>query len=452
MAATSASHGDSAVELLNPALMARASISQNMYSGHSVSDAIPSTWKAQAEKAWEYYREEPLVANCVNSWRVLAIGDEIQVTSDDEAIALAAEEVLWGLGLNDFVKDMVLQLLVKGECVGYRVADPTHGFRVTCVNPVSMTYERDEAGRIIKAEQKSKGKTVALRVEDLFLLKWNAPEYEEHGTPMPLPAFAAIELLREYRRADRAIAKRWAAPLRLIQVGGNFNGKLIIPDQHMIDDIGALLSGADFRHGIVVPFFVKAETYGVDGAQLETDGKMKAAKEDILVAMGMSQSLVTGDGPNFATASVSGQKMVEMLKEVKQAARKMLDWVFDYWLHIRGSDRWVSYQFSELDLSTEADQKRLLVELYDRGLISKETLQKRMGLVPEIETGQRESEGPGAKRTVTAQDIVQLIAMEAITVEEGRSMLGLGVKTAQAEATAAQRDVERSVYGKVDRG
>ena len=46
-------------------------------------------------------------------------------------------------------------------------------------------------------------------------------------------------------------------------------------------------------------------------------------KEDIVVALGLSRSLVTGDGPNFA-ASVSLQKMLVMIREIKQAARDIL--------------------------------------------------------------------------------------------------------------------------------
>jgi len=70
------------------------------------------------------------------------------------------------------------------------------------------------------------------------------------------------------------------------------------------------------------------------------------------------------------TASVSMQKMIVQLKEIKQAARDILDWVFDEWLERKGhEDEVLHYQFSDLDLNGETEQKKLLVELYDRGLI-----------------------------------------------------------------------------------
>jgi hypothetical protein len=195
---------------------------------------------------------------------------------------------------------------------------------------------------------------------------------------------------------------------------------------------------------MVVPFYVKAETYGAEGVTLNTEAKVREVKEDILVALGMARSIVTGDGPNFATASVSMQKMVVQLKEIKQAAREILDWVFDAWLEMKGyEDEVLHYQFSDLDLNEETDQKRLLVELYDRGLISKETLQQKMGLSPEVETKQQEGEEIVVDSNWSVQDITQLVALEVLTVDEAREHLGLAKAADKTGETAAQADVER---------
>jgi hypothetical protein len=62
--------------------------------------------------------------------------------------------------------------------------------------------------------------------------------------------------------------------------------------------------------------------------------RFNEVKEDIVVALGLSRSLVTGDGPNFATASVSLQKMLVMIREIKQATRSILNWIFNDWLAV----------------------------------------------------------------------------------------------------------------------
>ncbi len=431
-------------------LGAAAALSGTAFSEIAAKNAIPRTWEDRARKAVEYYQEEPLISNCINAWRTFALGDEIAVTAEKDSLQDEVTDLFYSLDLNRFVKDMVLQLLVKGDCIGYRVKGQGGDIdRVICVNPVSvrLRFENDVLVEAVQRPQNLDGsyaEDITLDLGAMLQLKWNAPEFEPRGNSMVLPAFEAIELLRDYRRAERAIAKRWATPLRFVQVGGAYGGKIVSPDQKMLERIRDELDRMDMKSGLVVPFYVKAETYGTEGVTLNTEAKVREVKEDILVALGMARSIVTGDGPNFATASVSMQKMVVQLKEIKQAAREILDWVFDAWMEAKGlGDVALHYQFSDLDLNAEVDQKRLLVELYDRGLISKETLQQKMGLSPEVESKQREGEDIVVDSNWSVQDISQLVALEVLTVDEARQRLGLSQPAEKAKEQAAQADVER---------
>jgi len=434
-----------------------ATLSSNYFANVSVKAAVPRTWEERARKAVEYYQEEPLVANAINAWRTFALGDEVAVTCDDEKTQEEARETFWRLDLNRFLKDMVLQLLVKGDAIGYiqpnKAGDDIAD--VTCVNPISvrLQYENDQLIEAIQRPQNLDGSysdEIPLTIDQMLHVRWNAPEFEPRGNSMILPAFEAIELLRDYRRAERAMAKRWATPLRFIQVGGAFGNRIITPDQSMLEKVRDQLERMDLKSGLVVPFYVKAETYGTEGKALDTEAKVKEVKEDILVALGMARSIVTGDGPNFATASVSMQKMIVQLKEIKQAARDMLDWVFDEWMERRGIDEQLHYQFSDLDLTAETDQKKLLLELYDRGLISKTTLQHKMGLSPDVETREQEGEDIVVDSNWSIQDVTQLVALEVLTVDEARKRLGLGGQADRAQEDAAQRDVER-IYARTNK-
>jgi hypothetical protein len=61
-------------------MAAAAALDSAAFSRVNASEAVPATWDERARKAWEYYVEEPLVKNCVNSWRTFAVGDEIKIT------------------------------------------------------------------------------------------------------------------------------------------------------------------------------------------------------------------------------------------------------------------------------------------------------------------------------------------------------------------------------------
>lgn len=63
-----------------------AALDPSAFGSLSATSAIPTSWEDRAKKAWEYYVEEPLVKNCINSWRTFAVGDEIKIASDDDAV------------------------------------------------------------------------------------------------------------------------------------------------------------------------------------------------------------------------------------------------------------------------------------------------------------------------------------------------------------------------------
>jgi len=423
-----------------------AALDSSVFSKVSATDAIPALWEDRGRKAWEYYIEEPLVKNCINSWRTFAVGDEIKVTSDDAKLKQAAMDCVYSLKISQFIKDMVLQLLVKGDAIGYRRynAKANDIAELVCVNPLSVKVKYAE-GNLIEATQFGEQGTLAgdgitLPVENVLHLKWDSPSFAPRGNSMVLPAFQAIELLRDYRKAEQAIAKRWATPFRLLKVGGAFGQKMVMPDQRMLEQVRDMVNKMDMKSGLVVPFYVTVETHGTDGQVLNVEAKVKEVKEDIVVALGLSRSLVSGDGPNFATASVSMQKMMVMIREIKQAARIILDWVFDEWMRLNGFEgKVVHYIFNDLDPSDAVDFKKLLLELYDRKLISRSSLQLKMELDPEVESANRDTERQHIDITDEKQikPVVDMVLAGILGVDKARTMLGLAQEDGPAKTEAS---------------
>lgn len=427
-------------------LAAAAALDSAAFAKVNAAEAIPATWEERARKAWEYYVEEPLVKNCVNSWRTFAVGDEIKITSDDETLKEQALEAAWRLNVSQFIKDMVLQLLVKGDAIGFKrfTKSGQDIEELVCVNPVSVKVKYAQ-GELIEARQFPEetpggGEEIYLPIEQVVHLKWDAPAFSPRGNSLVLPAFQAIELLRDYRRAEQAIAKRWATPFRLLKVGGAFGQKMVMPDQRMLEQVRDMVNKMDMKSGLVVPFYVNVETHGTDGQVLNVEDKVKEVKEDIVVALGLSRSLVTGDGPNFATASVSMQKMMVMIREIKQAARKLLDWVFDDWMELNGhGDKSIQFIFNDLDPSDAVDFKKLLIELYDRKLISRSSLQLKMDLDPDIEAANRETE----RKQIDLMDekqvkpVVDMVVSGILSVPRARKMLGIPAEDDEPTAEAA---------------
>lgn len=396
------------------------------FSSINAREVIPTNWEARAKRAWTYYQEEPIVKNAINAWRTFAVGEKVRVHSEDEALKTEAESLEAKLKLTTWLKDMILQLLVKGEALGFKQPDLSE---LVALNPVSVkvAYER---GRLAKAEQHpekiGEGEVIKLPLDQVLHLKWDAPTFSPRGNSMVLPAFQSIELLRDYRRAEQAIAKRWTTPLRLIKVGGAFGPKVIMPDQAMLETIRDMINKMDMKSGLVLPFYVSVETHGTESKVLNTEEKIREVKEDIMIALGLNKSLVSGDGPNFATASISLQKMLIMIQEIKQAAKSMLCWVFDDWLKAHGHEtKSLRFLFNDLDPTDAIDYKRMLLELFDRNLISRHTLQLKMDLDPEQEQTSQEVENKriSLRDNAGVQNLLSAVAAGIIKPETALGLL-----------------------------
>ena len=73
------------------------------------------------------------------------------------------------------------------------------------------------------------------------------------------------------------------------------------------------------------------------------------------------------------------------------------------------SDKKIQYIFSDVDLTNEIEVKKLLIELYDRNLISKNTIQTKMELNPDVEKSNRTKEGTLVDMSWDIKDIVSLV-------------------------------------------
>jgi len=139
--------------------------------------------------------------------------------------------------------------------------------------------------------------------------------------------------------------------------------------------------------------------------------------------------------------------MVIMLKEIEQVAREMLDWIFDDWQELKGyGDKYLQYIFSDIDLTNEVEVKKLLIELYDRNLISKNTIQTKMDLNPDVERSNRTKEGTLVDMTWDLKDIVSLVQMGVMSVDTAREMLGLDRSKESGRVKTDEKKESEGIY------
>jgi hypothetical protein len=102
-------------------------------------------------------------------------------------------------------------------------------------------------------------------------------------------------------------------------------------------------------------------------------------------------------------------------------------------------DKSIQFIFNDLDPSDAVDFKKLLIELYDRKLISRSSLQLKMDLDPDIEAANRETE----RKQIDLMDekqvkpVVDMVVSGILSVPRARKMLGIPAEDDEPTAEAA---------------
>lgn len=385
---------------------------------------VSEEWVENAKKAWRYYVTNGWVRACIDAWRIMALGEDFAVISENDELQKGLTKEFARLKARRWLADNILQLIVKGDCVAFREQSDDQIKRLITVNPISVApvYENGTLIEMIQHKGDPK-KEKSLPLDQTLHVRWMSPEFEPHGISMVLPAFDPLSMLAVYRAADKAIAKRFATPLRLIKIGGQYGSKTILPDQNMLDDYARIIDQMDMRKGLVVPMYVDAKTDGAEGATLDLSLKIAAAKEEVMVSLGISRALITGDGPNYATAQVAFKTMALKINEIIDRAIDLLRFAGDEWCRMNEFSPDEYYiEWPEIDPDNSEARNRILLELYDRNIVGKRTMQLKTGFNPENENKQGEERKIEA---LSAMEAVALVNAYIMSPEEARKKMKL---------------------------
>jgi len=401
------------------------------FSEINVYDAIPRSWEEKAAKAWHYYKHEPIVNNIINTWRTFALGDSVRFVCGDVDLNAEVREFAERVKLNTLLKDSIINLLVTGDAIcwkGYN-GDGTDFDEIVCVNPITVQvrYEGRKLEEAIQFRNSAyMGDSIPMSLTRLLHLRRNPALDSPRGNSMVLAAFNDIELLRNYRKVQEAISKGWINPLRLVQVGGVFGDKVIMQDEKMLRTVRDTLNRVELKNGTVVPPYIKVSSFGARGNIGNIEEKIREARSDVMVALRISQSLVTGAGANFTNTTLAWRKTVIMLKEIRQHAREILNWVFFDWLKMKGrEENSIHYIFSDFGLSNDMDVKKMELALLDRKIISRETFMQKMGLDPDMENAMIKKEAKEPILFKDAEGLLTLFENGIISIEDVRERMGL---------------------------
>lgn len=251
-------------------------------------------------------------------------------------------------------------------------------------------YEAEALKRIpeeVKREIAKGATKIPLPPEEVRAFYYKKNDWKTWATPMTHSIQTQLNLLQKMWLADMAALDGAISCIRVWKLGSL---------EHRISPGPALFRALSQMLQQNVGGGVLDLVWGADIELLETStevhrflGETKYAPvlSAIYAGLGIPPTLTGSEaGGGFTNNFISLKTLVERLQYFRD---RLIEWWQEELQIVQdamGIKRKATLVFDQMSLTDEAAEKRLLIDLADRGLISWESLQERFNLVPEIES------------------------------------------------------------------
>ena len=208
--------------------------------------------------------------------------------------------------------------------------------------------------------------------------------------PLILPIMDDLRYKKLLRRLDMSVAESIINPITVFKLGKTVEG--FAPTKEMFQNLATLLKTPVQTKTLVWSDLIEVEQHHVDAKEVLTMEKYQEVNDAILAGLGISSVLVNGgsmSGGNasggFAGAFLSVRTLLERLEDARAVILKFLQNEVSI---IRKAMGWKTdpiISWSQMSLKDEAAEKRIVMDLLDRKVISSESALNFLGFNKEVE-------------------------------------------------------------------
>lgn len=214
-------------------------------------------------------------------------------------------------------------------------------------------------------------------------------DYEDWATPQIYPAHKEIAFKRMLRQGEISAMESLKHAITLIKLGDVKEG--YAPTQEQIERVAAALSGGGQTHHLVWDDLIEGQVLQPNVGSIFDPKKYTQVDKDIYAALGVSESVMTGNG-SFANSFMSIKLLLEKLETIRC---KLQDWLRVEVKTVADAmnfRRLPIIKWGLMNLRDENTERKLWIELYDRGIVSDESMLERFGTDFAVETERQKYE------------------------------------------------------------
>jgi SPP1 gp7 family putative phage head morphogenesis protein len=228
----------------------------------------------------------------------------------------------------------------------------------------------------IKQAYLKQNSEVVLPQDKISRICRNKQPYDRYAEPYLSRIFKPALIKERLRMLDLATAEGLVNQILLVRVG---NDQYPVTDDEVLKRVAELFATPKPVYQVVWNHTLDAKFISREGRESLDREKYREHDEDIAKGLGVPVSLVTGEGANYSTMWVVTQSMIERVSTELTDVCLWLQKEYETICQIKGYDVKPVVRFDKTKLRQDSYVKMVLAPLYDRGLLSEQTIINEAG-------------------------------------------------------------------------
>lgn len=212
---------------------------------------------------------------------------------------------------------------------------------------------------------------------------------EGFGVPPLLSHYSTVFYMQCLRKANESIALEHMNPLRMLYPQQASPGGDPISMMSMGNFTGQVKTQLkkfkqDPNHILIAPVPIGVGNMGGQGKSLLVTQELQFAEEQLLMSMGVSRELLSGQ-TNWTSSAVGLRLLENSMNQYVRKLRRYLRWIVNRAASYLGMEK-IEVDFVPFELTDNENMKQLFFQMQQSGIISEQTLLESMGLDPSKES------------------------------------------------------------------
>jgi len=208
--------------------------------------------------------------------------------------------------------------------------------------------------------------------DELFILQDRKPDYWDWAVPFVFPALRALTFKDCLRNMELRACESVINTIFLFKLG-NIEKGMPAEEEHF-ERLADMLQTPGNVMNILWNEAIEAEVVQADVSKLFDPKKHESADKDILTALGVPEVLLGGKGGNFSNSNISVATVLEKINTVRDKVETWLLGELKIIADAMGFKRLPTIKWGKTNLTDKNAEKTLMTNLFDRGILSADTL------------------------------------------------------------------------------